>query len=134
MCCGLVLVLRTALLLPYFSLTSFSLPILSPPFLPPSSSSLPPLPLLLFRLYIKRQYPISSITFCALDPNDTRCVCVCVCVCMGVCMGVYVCVCVRVLTSLVPRLSCVGGGERAWYTLFAHAPSSLGNLHTTPLH
>jgi len=36
--------------------------------------------------------------------------------------------------SLVPRLSCVGGGERAWYTLFAHVPSSLGNLHTTPLH
>ena len=37
-------------------------------------------------------------------------------------------------TSLVPRLSCGGGGERAWYTLFAHVPSSLGNLHTTPLH
>ena len=36
--------------------------------------------------------------------------------------------------SLVPRLSCGGGGKRAWYTLFAHAPSSLGNLHTTPLH
>ena len=36
--------------------------------------------------------------------------------------------------SLVPRLLCMGGGERAWYTLFAHAPSSLGNLHTTPLH
>ena len=35
--------------------------------------------------------------------------------------------------SLVPRLSC-GGGKRAWYTLFAHASSSLGNLHTTPLH
>ena len=38
------------------------------------------------------------------------------------------------LHSLVPRLLCVGGGKRAWYTLFAHAPSSLGNLHTTPLH
>ena len=36
--------------------------------------------------------------------------------------------------SLVPRLSCGGGGKRAWYTLFVHAPSSLGNLHTTPLH
>ena len=23
---------------------------------------------------------------------------------------------------------CVGGGKRAWYTLFAHVPSSLGNL------
>ena len=31
------------------------------------------------------------------------------------------------LHSLVPRLLCVGGGKRAWYTLFAHAPSSLGN-------
>ena len=38
------------------------------------------------------------------------------------------------LLSLVPRLSCMEGGERAWYTLFAHVPSSLGNLHTTPLH
>ena len=37
-------------------------------------------------------------------------------------------------TSLVPRLLCGGGGKRAWYTLFAHAPGSLGNLHTTPLH
>ena len=36
-------------------------------------------------------------------------------------------------TSLVPRLLCGGGGKRAWYTLFAHVPSSLGNLHTTPL-
>ena len=36
--------------------------------------------------------------------------------------------------SLVPRLSCRGGRERAWYTLFAHVLSSLGNLHTTPLH
>ena len=36
--------------------------------------------------------------------------------------------------SLVPRLLCGGGGKRAWYTLFAHAPSSLGNLHTTPLY
>ena len=26
------------------------------------------------------------------------------------------------------------GNEATWYTLFAHAPSSLGNLHTTPLH
>ena len=26
------------------------------------------------------------------------------------------------------------GGGRAWYTLFVHVPSSLGNLHTTPLH
>ena len=30
--------------------------------------------------------------------------------------------------SLVPRLSCGGGGERAWYTLFAHVSSSLGKL------
>ena len=30
--------------------------------------------------------------------------------------------------SLVSRLSCGGGGNRAWYTLFAQAPSSLGNL------
>ena len=36
--------------------------------------------------------------------------------------------------SLVPRLLCGGGGKRAWYTLFAHAPGSLGNLHTTPLY
>ena len=36
-----------------------------------------------------------------------------------------------VLHNLVPRLSCGGGGERAWYTLFAHAPNSLGNLHAT---
>ena len=36
--------------------------------------------------------------------------------------------------SLVPRLLYGGGGKRAWYTLFAHAPSSLGNLHTTPLY
>ena len=35
---------------------------------------------------------------------------------------------------LAPRLLCGRGGKRAWYTLFAHAPSSLGNLHTTPLH
>ena len=26
--------------------------------------------------------------------------------------------------SLVPRLSCVGGEKRAWYTLFAHAQFS----------
>ena len=38
------------------------------------------------------------------------------------------------MASLVLRLSCGGGGKRAWYTLFTHAPSSLGNLHTTPLH
>ena len=37
-------------------------------------------------------------------------------------------------SSLVPRLLCKGGGKRAWYTLFAHAPSSLGNLHATPLY
>ena len=37
-----------------------------------------------------------------------------------------------IFTSLVSRLSC--GGKRPWYTLFAHVPSSLGNLHTTPLH
>ena len=37
-------------------------------------------------------------------------------------------------TSLVPRLLYNGGGKRLWYTLFAHAPSSLGNLHSTPLH
>ena len=36
--------------------------------------------------------------------------------------------------SLIPRLLCGGGGKRAWYTLFAHAPNSLGNLHTTPPH
>ena len=30
-------------------------------------------------------------------------------------------------SSLVPRLLGVGGEKRAWYTLFAHAPSSLGN-------
>ena len=35
--------------------------------------------------------------------------------------------------SLIPRLSC-GEGKIARYTLFAHALSSLGNLHTTPLH
>ena len=34
----------------------------------------------------------------------------------------------------MPRLLCGGGGKRAWYTLFAHVQSSLGNLHTTPLH
>ena len=38
------------------------------------------------------------------------------------------------VVSLVPRLLCGGGRERAWYTLFAHAPNSLGSLHTTPLH
>ena len=36
--------------------------------------------------------------------------------------------------SLVPRLSCRGGGKRLWYTLLAHAPSFLDNLHTTLLH
>ena len=30
--------------------------------------------------------------------------------------------------------SCGGGGKRAWYTLFVHALSFLGNLHTTPLY
>ena len=35
-------------------------------------------------------------------------------------------------TSLIPRLG--GGGKRTRYTMFAHALSSLGNLHTTPLH
>ena len=34
--------------------------------------------------------------------------------------------------SLVPRLSC--GRKESLYTLFVHAPSFLGNLHTTPLH
>ena len=33
-----------------------------------------------------------------------------------------------VRASLVPRPLC---GEEVWYTLFAHVPSSLGNLHTT---
>ena len=33
--------------------------------------------------------------------------------------------------SLVPTpLWMGGGGKRAWYTLFAHVPSSFGNLHT----
>ena len=57
-------------------------------------------------LYIKRQYPISSLTFCGADPNDTRWVSVCVwvseCVCVyvsewvseRVCVCVCVCVCV----------------------------------------
>ena len=31
--------------------------------------------------------------------------------------------------SLIPRFSCGGGGKRAWYTLFAHVASFLGNLH-----
>ena len=31
--------------------------------------------------------------------------------------------------SLVPRLLCGGGEKRAWYTRFAHAPSSLTKLH-----
>ena len=39
---------------------------------------------------------------------------------------------VRCQTSLVSRLSCRGG--ESWCTLLAHAPSSLGNLHTTLLH
>ena len=34
-------------------------------------------------------------------------------------------------SSLVPRLLCRGGGKRAWYTLFSHAPSSLGNHSAT---
>ena len=78
------------------------------------------------------------------------CVCVCVrvyvCVCGGrwmlcVCVwvgGCYVCGCgwvwFRTELSLIPRFSCGGGGKRAWYTLFAHAPSYLDNLHTTLLH
>ena len=33
-------------------------------------------------------------------------------------------------SSLVHRLFWGGGGKRAWYTLFAHVPSSLGNLYT----
>ena len=33
------------------------------------------------------------------------------------------------LGSLVSRLLCGGRGKWAWYTLFAHVPSSLGNLH-----
>ena len=28
----------------------------------------------------------------------------------------------------------MGGEKRAWYTLLAHATSSLANFHTTPLH
>ena len=32
--------------------------------------------------------------------------------------------------SLIPRLLCRGGGNTAWYTLFAHVPSFLGKLHT----
>ena len=43
------------------------------------------------------------------------------------------CQCARLWASPVSRLSCGGGGKRAWYALFVHAPSSLGNLHTTPL-
>ena len=35
-------------------------------------------------------------------------------------------------TSLIPKLG--GGGKRTRYTTFAHALSSLCNLHTTPLH
>jgi hypothetical protein len=27
---------------------------------------------IVYRLYIKRQYPISSLTYCGADPNDTR--------------------------------------------------------------
>ena len=38
------------------------------------------------------------------------------------------------LHSFIPRLLCRGGGKRAWYTLFAHTLSSLGNQHTTLLH
>ena len=34
------------------------------------------------------------------------------------------------MVNLVPRLLCGGGGKRVCYTLFKHAPSSLGNLHT----
>ena len=35
-------------------------------------------------------------------------------------------------TSLVLR-PCGDGEKRSWYTLFAHVPSSLGNLHTTKI-
>ena len=40
------------------------------------------------------------------------------------------------IASLVCMLLCWGGDweKRACYTLFAHVPSSLGGLHTTPLH
>ena len=38
-----------------------------------------------------------------------------------------------ILLSFVPRLLCGEGGKRAWYTLFAHAPSSLGNLRYTKI-
>lgn len=31
--------------------------------------------------------------------------------------------------SLVPRLLCMRGRKKAWYTLFAHVPSSLGKQH-----
>ena len=48
--------------------------------------------------------------------------------------GKYMYMLYMCMVSLVPRLLCGGGGKRAWYTLFAHAPSSLGNLHTTSLY
>ena len=59
----------------------------------------------------------------------------CVLVCRAV-VGVDVCLCLyafshitcawfSLMCSLVPRLLCGGGGRRAWYTLFTHAPSSL---------
>ena len=37
-------------------------------------------------------------------------------------------------SSLIHRLLCGGGKKRGWYTLFAHAPRYLCNLHTTPPH
>ena len=33
-------------------------------------------------------------------------------------------ICAHSVVSLVPRLSCVGGEKRAWYTLFVHAQFS----------
>ena len=41
---------------------------------------------------------------------------------------------ITVLSSLVLRVLCEGGGKRAGYTLFVHAPNSFDNLHTTLLH
>ena len=73
-------------------------------------SSFPPpfLPFPFHRMYIKRHYPISSITFCAVDPNDTRCVCVYVCVWVWVCTCMCVgCVCVCVLCQCVCVRVCV---------------------------
>ena len=65
----------------------------------------------------------------------------CVLVCRAV-VGVDVCLCLyafshitcawfSLMCSLVPRLLCGGGGRRAWYTLFTHAPSSLAYYSTS---